>query len=101
MLGLLIVDRLATDKPLDRKDLSVQRRSTGDGVEQRAAVRRCAGCSRTRKYSQFCRLKSSPIQDDPRSGPSARGDRRAVALMFCDIAATKAQRRVGAEVVRG
>lgn len=108
VLGLLIVDRLATDKPLDLRDKDLLR-SSGAALGTALSNARLYGEVRAellknRKYSQF--LPSpvvAQIQDDPEAALRLGGDRRAVALMFCDIAGfTKLSAGLAPEeVVRG
>jgi class 3 adenylate cyclase len=91
VLGLLVVDRLAGERKLDNRDKE-QLRAVGAALGTALSNARLyhevrAELLKNRKYSQFL---PSPvvkqIQDDPGAALRLGGDRRQVALMFCDIA---------------
>jgi len=91
VLGLLVVDRLDAASPLDNRDRDLIR-SVGSALATALSNARLytevrSELLKNRKYSQFL---PSPvvesIQDDPEAALRLGGDRRHVALMFCDIA---------------
>lgn len=91
VLGLLVVDRVDVSTPLDHRDRDLIR-SVGAALATALSNARLytevrSELLKNRKYSQF--LPSpvvASIQDDPEAALRLGGDRRQVALMFCDIA---------------